>query len=241
MKRYSNLLRNLTLLGALGASAGGWFYAHQKAGHLTKRPTAETLNLQALKNKQLADALEASADIWTLVDENRAKPDDQNPGLLKLQDAEKKIKECIDNGADPNYVDPNQRNRSMLHLAALYRLEGALDYLLKHGATNINSQDINGDTALNHAVASGSIKNVKLLLDKGADPNILNHEEAHFSALDFWAMGREGFNPKVRNSILKMLLDKGAKLNYFRGNEQVEADISRLTKNDLIKKTPLTL
>ena len=73
--------------------------------------------------------------------------------------------------------------------------------LLAQGA-NINAQDADGTAPLMHAVVNAGADCVKLLLDKGADPNLSN--KAGATAL-MWAVGDL---KKVQ-----LLLDKGAQVN----------------------------
>ena len=50
-----------------------------------------------------------------------------------------------------------------------------LDYILSLGA-NINYQDGSGMTALMRATTTGNTANVRLLLERGADPGITNND-----------------------------------------------------------------
>ena len=85
--------------------------------------------------------------------------------------------------------------------------------LLNHGA-KVNSTDGFGSTPLIAAIGSGNVETVKLLLDKGANPN---------ASLDFDEEGSTGARGESalavaaaggNADIVRLLLKKGAKVNY---------------------------
>ena len=86
--------------------------------------------------------------------------------------------------------------------------------LLNHGAKVNSTTDAFGSTPLIAAIGSGNVETVKLLLDKGANPN---------AALDFDEEGSTGARGESalavaaaggNADIVRLLLKKGAKVNY---------------------------
>lgn len=86
-------------------------------------------------------------------------------------------KVLIERGADVNRPD-----WSPLHYAATRGHREMMRLLIEHDAY-IDSEATNGTTPLMMAAYSGSPLAVKLLLEEGADPTLVNHGNA--SALDF--------------------------------------------------------
>ncbi|RYV01110.1 hypothetical protein SOPP22_16245 [Shewanella sp. OPT22] len=73
----------------------------------------------------------------------------------------------LKNGADVVVNTPNDKGLTPLYYAAVNDDVKSLQLLLKHGG-EIDWQTPDGSTILDHAIARGSAKSVKLLLDKGA-------------------------------------------------------------------------
>ncbi len=120
------------------------------------------------------------------------------------------IDDLIDKGADVNAKDEN--NSTLMHHAAasgrqkivqrlrdrgakincqdvrgytplMYtNMQNMMDTLLKNDA-DINMQDNNGNTRLNHAIYDGDAFEVDYLLNKGARTDILNHD--NIDSLDY--------------------------------------------------------
>lgn len=82
----------------------------------------------------------------------------------------------LENGASVEMVD--NKYRTPLMLAAGFGRGGYTGMLLERGAQKtINYQDIEGNTALHHAIiAHGDRKLVKLLLEHGVDPLVKNDD-----------------------------------------------------------------
>lgn len=117
--------------------------------------------------------------------------------------------------------------------------DGAYDNVLKllDTGASANAYTKDGDRAIFHAVKSGSREITKLLLERGADPNV-SFEDATGSPLDFAAAGGD---PEM----VSLLISGKAKVNYkMRGaqtalhtacmqkeSEQVAAIITILLQN----------
>ncbi len=72
----------------------------------------------------------------------------------------------------------NNKGMTPLHIACLKGCKENVRMLLNNGAqTNINAQDLQGDTALHRAVDCGHLEIVQLLLTYGADVTKINNRE----------------------------------------------------------------
>ena len=89
------------------------------------------------------------------------------------------VKLLLENGADPNLRD-NQGNNSIINACYddVFKNSNEIIKMLSNYKTNINLQNTDGDTALilscKHIVFKE--KNIKVLLENGADPNIQNKD-----------------------------------------------------------------
>jgi ankyrin repeat protein len=120
---------------------------------------------------------------------------------------EEKVRDLIQKGADPDTKDNS--GRTPLIRAAKMGYSGVnpfdcgfLIWLIGKGA-NINAADDNGYTALMFATSNGHAKEVKILLENGADPNIKAILQT--SALK---LAHGYFGP--RHEIYKLLVQHGA-------------------------------
>ena len=127
-----------------------------------------------------------------------------NPKVVEL---------LLQNGADPNI--PAKNGSSPLQWAAQAGNEDIVALLLKYGAA-VNAVSDSGNTALAYACGSGhsvlhcyNLKVIKLLLERGADPNIPAHDERF--PLDLAAQAGHA-------DIVELLLKNGAKVNAISGS-----------------------
>ncbi|MCP5052205.1 MAG: hypothetical protein GY940_33870, partial [bacterium] len=110
---------------------------------------------------------------------------------------------------------------SFLHGGRIHRLAKkgnvkALNNLLEKNPAVINNKDKSGWTALQLAAATGQVKAVKLLLEKGADVNTT--DQFGFNALNLAAL-------KGNNKIFEMLVEKGARVKSDQGSEEIFSKI----------------
>jgi ankyrin repeat protein len=104
--------------------------------------------------------------------------------------------------------------RSALSLAASHSSygTGALEHLLAAGAA-VDEADQRGQTPLMYAVESGSTRTVRLLLEKGADPNRLDSNGGS-------AFGRAVGGYRASPEIARMLAKAGAKVDMKDSNQR---------------------
>jgi ankyrin repeat protein len=110
-----------------------------------------------------------------------------------------KVKESIEAGADVNAVDAE--GHTALMFAAFNGHSGIVLELLGAGA-GVDRRDMMGRTALLYASTGPFPETVRILLDKGAKPNVVDSDE-HFSPLMHAAA--EG-----NMDVVKILLEAGA-------------------------------
>ena len=95
------------------------------------------------------------------------------------------------------------------YAVAANNIEGSL-ILLQRGA-DVNHQESLGETALHIAIRCGHLEQVRLLTDNGARiDRILNHAISHRTKLGNSDMSRRD----TALAIIKLLVDKGAPVNY---------------------------
>lgn len=112
------------------------------------------------------------------------------------------LQELLINGADANYKNSEYMNA--LHLAILKR-DTTMARMLSKYISNIDSRTNRGSTPLHYACNFGLFDIVQILLDKGADPNLMEFE------YDFTPL----FYAVVQNNIpiTKILIDYGSNTN----------------------------
>ena len=99
-------------------------------------------------------------------------------------------------GVDVNKAD-KEGNTALMKAAAARDNTEALELLLPI-VKNINAQNAKGESALTFAVLSGSPKAVEILLNKGADVNIVNKEDNN---LGFYLI--QSYRPQMNGVDLK--------------------------------------
>jgi serine/threonine-protein phosphatase 6 regulatory ankyrin repeat subunit B len=85
-----------------------------------------------------------------------------------------KVKLLVEHGADIEYIGEDGTKDTVIDLAARTS-NHILEYLLDQGAL-IDFQNRKGITALMNAISVGHVDNVKLLIERGADPTLKNRE-----------------------------------------------------------------
>jgi uncharacterized protein len=155
------------------------------------------------------------------------------------------ISVLLEAGADPNASDKD--SMTALHFAAS-RGDSTMAALLLKSKANPNLRDTAGLTPLMYAVMQGAwenylggIKVVQMLIDAGADVNAL--DKTNFSVLQA-ACNIEGSLSigfeKQRVEIIKLLLEKGAKVAGRNANGLTALDMAKKIKNteviDLLKE-----
>lgn len=84
----------------------------------------------------------------------------------------------IDGGADPNEIYDDKDKTFLLFNATKNRNIRAVDWLLSIPQVKVDMHNGNGTTALRMACANGSQLIARMLLNKGADPNIIGEGES---------------------------------------------------------------
>jgi len=96
----------------------------------------------------------------------------------------------LKNKLDPN-IQGNPKGHALVHWAARANNPDILEVLCVE-KTNIDIKNKNGCTALSFAVAQAKVQATKVLLDRGADPNIVNeeyHASLHSALKGYFSMG----------------------------------------------------
>ena len=106
-----------------------------------------------------------------------------NDGFIALcqSGTRSEVERAIRAGANVNAA--NENGWTALHFAALYNDDPEVVKLLLENGANIDARDEYGDTPLMNAVISQFPRHILLLLNHGADPNVVNN--AGETASDF--------------------------------------------------------
>ncbi|KAL5359318.1 hypothetical protein BJX96DRAFT_183666 [Aspergillus floccosus] len=129
------------------------------------------------------------------------------------------VKLLLDKGADPNVEDSSIYRQTPLHYAARNgHQKTPLHYAAENGDQEVNCS-LYSQTPLHYAADNGHQEVVKLLLDKGADPNTKNssngHQEVVKLLLDKGATPLDYAAVNGHQKIVNLLLEKGADLNIM--------------------------
>jgi ankyrin repeat protein len=131
------------------------------------------------------------------------------------------IQEALNNGADADILDDFDNKPDLFALvkagATVEEFKGAIS---KGADLNTLSR---GDTILHYLVRKKRVDLIKVLLDVGANPNVL--DQAGNSPLCYAVRGVPSDNSRANKRLVKILLDAGAELMY--------ADIDFIEKQDL--------
>lgn len=112
---------------------------------------------------------------------------------------------------------------SALSAAGLGGHVACVQLLIDHGA-NVNSQDMNGQTALHYLAASGSFECVKMLINRGANVNLRN--KYRMTALHF-----------AESECVQLLIDHGANVNQQSMNGETVLHVAtNYGKVDVVQK-----
>ena len=131
-----------------------------------------------------------------------------------------KMASLLEEGADPDYVEPLER-KTPLHFAAKYGHAQTALILLAYGAEVSHVDAIEGKSPLVLASRYGNLQVARTLLDHGADPEAQSHwswSNCGIRSLLHWAaVGGDFFGHhgkvKHREELLRLLLDRGVDVN----------------------------
>lgn len=130
---------------------------------------------QGLDVKQLcSDAPKYFTALHELVINFTSHPPQTRPGklLAKFTDV---LTVLLENGVKVNDRDRRYQNQTALHLAAgVPGQQDTISALIRVGARP-SEPDSGQQTALHKAAISGSVENVVVLIDNGAEPNVLDN------------------------------------------------------------------
>ena len=104
---------------------------------------------------------------------------------------------------DSNYSQRGPKQMTGLHLAAYFGVSEAANTLLSHGQS-ADLKDSYSRTPLSYAAANGHKAVVKLLLEKGAEPEA---KDSKYGRTPLWWAVENG-----HEAVVKLLLEKGAEL-----------------------------
>lgn len=126
----------------------------------------------------------------------------------------------------PNLINSqNSKGLTNLHIAIANQSDKTFNYLLSVGNLDINLRDKKGETALQFCAIHNHISSAKMLLKKGANPNI---SKTDFST-PLMSASKGGFN-----ELVKLLLEYAPELiNYknLQGNTALHLAAQSLTQN----------
>ena len=94
-------------------------------------------------------------------------------------------------------------SRTALHCAAYGGFVECVSVLLQEGRATVNLQDHEGITALHWACSTGSLDVVQLLINAGADPNLMEVDGGRLTPLDYAIIGGH-------EEVAQLLIENGA-------------------------------
>jgi ankyrin repeat protein len=173
------------------------------------------------------------------MDPNTKNARGETPLTFAVANCELKTIKAVAEKADINMQD--NLGQSPLHLALSKQKEDIFQYLLEKNAdVNVggSKENLKNQTVLYLAVTRGREDLVQKLLEKGADPNIADSNSGV-------ALAEACIGSPMNQNIIKMLLDKGAKVNqqekngatpliYLAANKQASAEDRRAVAQILL-------
>lgn len=141
------------------------------------------------------------------------------------------IKLYINHGANMKKYDKDENTILMLLLLNSFKEDYAeiINLCLKY-EIDINKQNKDGDTSLIYLISDNNVSIIKLLLEAGSDPNLINN----VSDAPLIINARIN-NCKEKITILKLLLKHGAMPNILDMNNETPLMINGRKKNDKYK------
>ncbi|KAK3711759.1 hypothetical protein RRG08_036965 [Elysia crispata] len=136
---------------------------------------------------------------------------------------EEKLSLLLQHGANVNHVNLSLKT-PLMKATKHYHIEGNVINILLASKPEMNTQDMNGNTALHFAVLCSDEEKMKLLLRNGADAKLVNVE--HRNPL------MEAFKT-LKSRLVKVLLNHGARVNIQSSpdvNFTWRSDLNRLFK-----------
>lgn len=139
------------------------------------------------------------------------------------------LKEIISKLSDVNIIDDSDDGQSLLeniifNYGSEYDISNLIKLLLDKGI-KINYQDWYGNTALHLSIYSRIINITKILLENGANPNIIRFEESE-TVLDFalseYYMSENKTDDDILIGIIKLLIHHGGKTRNLLFTKNVE-------------------
>jgi hypothetical protein len=139
-------------------------------------------------------------------------------------------------GYDPNAIDPHSTQslqESYTHTTAAF---GTLDFLKREifAGADLSNKNGQGNTPLHLAAARGKYKHVQLLLENGADSNVVN--EGGFTPLCMTFGYTENLESRMETAIA--LISKGANSFYVNPHKESIYDIAETPAFAYISKKP---
>jgi hypothetical protein len=112
------------------------------------------------------------------------------------------LRRLLEQGVTPDTADCD--SKTPLHYAAFGHRESIVEALLQTDSVNVNAINLEGETPLLEAVRTGDSTIVRLLLDKGADPNIVD-----FRGQTAYSIAEERMYLRIMNTLEEFGADTG--------------------------------
>lgn len=159
-----------------------------------------------------------------------------------------KLKLLVKNGFDLDKKNGDDKTPLMTLILVLqllrpsFRKDGyyQLLYYIIEESKNIDQQDFYGYTALMNAAADGLANVVKILLEKGADPNIQNNmnEDCFGQTALMLVFDDDGERPSTKG-IITSLIRAGADMNIIDNNGKTALDYANTSEKIILLNVKL--